>query len=56
MKILIILIVVSLLIALVFLALFVWSVKSDQYEDTDSPAMRIFYDDKPKSTNTEENK
>lgn len=48
MKILIILIVVSLVIALVFLILFVWSVKSNQYEDTDSPAMRIFIDDKPR--------
>ncbi len=50
MKILIILIVVSLLIALVFLGLFVWSVKSNQYEDTDAPAMRILYDDKPRDT------
>ena len=49
MKILVILIIVSLIIALVFLALFVWSVKSDQYEDTDSPAMRILYDDRPKA-------
>ncbi|UXX78494.1 cbb3-type cytochrome oxidase assembly protein CcoS [Reichenbachiella carrageenanivorans] len=48
MKILIILIVVSLVIALIFLALFIWSVKSNQYEDTDSPSIRILYDDKPR--------
>ncbi|MEP5363830.1 MAG: cbb3-type cytochrome oxidase assembly protein CcoS [Reichenbachiella sp.] len=56
MKILVILIVVSLVIALVFLVLFIWSVKSDQYEDTDSPAMRILYDDKPKSSAASKNK
>ncbi|MEO9967067.1 MAG: cbb3-type cytochrome oxidase assembly protein CcoS [Reichenbachiella sp.] len=58
MKILVILIIVSLFIALLFLALFIWSVKSDQYDDTDSPSMRILYDDKPKSqTNSQtENK
>ncbi len=56
MKILVILIIVSLVIALVFLALFIWSVKSDQYEDTDSPAMRIFYDDKPRSANSKKDK
>lgn len=56
MKILVILIVVSLLIALVFLALFVWSVKSDQYEDTDSPSMRILYDDKPASRQSKSEK
>lgn len=49
MKILVVLIAVSLIIALLFLILFVWSVKSDQYEDTDSPSMRILYEDKPSS-------
>lgn len=49
MKILIILIAVSLVVAAVFLILFIWSVKSGQYNDTDSPSVRILYDDKPKS-------
>lgn len=51
MKILVILIVVSLFIALLFLGLFIWSVKSDQYSDTESPSIRILYDDKPKVNN-----
>ncbi|MCU0770196.1 MAG: cbb3-type cytochrome oxidase assembly protein CcoS [Verrucomicrobia bacterium] len=32
---------VSLLLALIFLIAYVWSVRSGQYEDTDTPAMRI---------------
>lgn len=51
MKILVILIVVSLCIALLFLALFIWSVKTNQYDDTDSPSIRILYDDDPKIKN-----
>ena len=49
MKILIILIALSLLVAIIFLILFIWSVKSGQYNDTDSPSMRILYEDKPQS-------
>jgi len=48
MKILVALIVISLVVALVFLWLFVWSVHTGQYDDTDSPAVRILYEDKPK--------
>jgi cbb3-type cytochrome oxidase maturation protein len=50
MNILFLLIGVSLLAALVFLWLFVWSVKSGQYEDSYTPSVRIlFEDDKPKN-------
>jgi cbb3-type cytochrome oxidase maturation protein len=35
----------SLLIALVFLFAFLWSVRSGQMEDTITPAMRILFDD-----------
>jgi cbb3-type cytochrome oxidase maturation protein len=52
MNILILLIIVSLIVALTFLGLFIWSVKSGQYNDTDSPAMRILYEDKPNATRT----
>jgi len=48
MKIIIVLILISLVIAVTFLWLFVWSVRSGQYEDTDSPAVRILFDDKKK--------
>ncbi|MFY0628544.1 MAG: cbb3-type cytochrome oxidase assembly protein CcoS [Reichenbachiella sp.] len=49
MKILVLLIIISLIVAIIFLWLFVWSVKSGQYDDTDSPAVRILYEDKTKS-------
>jgi len=37
----------SLLLAGIFLAAYVWSVRSGQFEDTTTPAMRILPDDKP---------
>lgn len=45
MSILYILIIVSITVAVAFLALFIWAVKSGQYDDTDSPAIRLLYDD-----------
>jgi cbb3-type cytochrome oxidase maturation protein len=38
----------SLLVALGFLAAFIWAVRSGQYEDTCTPAMRALMDDPPK--------
>jgi len=35
----------SLLIALVFLIAFFWSVKSDQYEDDYTPSVRMLFDE-----------
>jgi cbb3-type cytochrome oxidase maturation protein len=40
-----ILIPLSLLVALGFLFAFIWAVRSGQYEDTCTPAMRILTDD-----------
>jgi len=37
---------VSLLLAGIFLAAYIWSVRSGQFEDTTTPAMRILPDDK----------
>lgn len=45
MNILYLLIGVSLLAALVFLGLFIWAVKSGQYDDTYTPSVRILFDD-----------
>lgn len=44
---------VSLLVAIFFLCVYVWGVKSGQFDDDYSPAHRIFFDDKiePKSKN-----
>jgi len=44
MKIIIILVIASLLVALLFLGLFIWAVKTGQYEDDYSPSVRILFD------------
>lgn len=36
---------VSMIAALIFLALFIWSVKSGQYDDNYTPSVRILFDD-----------
>jgi cbb3-type cytochrome oxidase maturation protein len=36
---------VSLVAALIFLALFIWAVRSGQYEDNYTPSVRILFDD-----------
>jgi cbb3-type cytochrome oxidase maturation protein len=46
MEIIFILIGVSLLIALGFLAAFFWAVRSGQYDDDYTPSVRILFDDK----------
>jgi cbb3-type cytochrome oxidase maturation protein len=46
MTIIIVLIIISLIIALGFLAAFLWAVKSGQYEDDYTPSVRILFDDK----------
>lgn len=53
MNILYLLIGVSLLAALVFLALFLWAVRSGQYDDTTTPGIRVLFDedDEQKETN-----
>jgi cbb3-type cytochrome oxidase maturation protein len=38
----------SLLVALGFLAAFIWAVRSGQYEDTCTPAMRVLLEDSGK--------
>jgi len=45
MDIIIVLVIASLLVALLFLGLFIWAVKSGQYEDDYSPSVRILFDD-----------
>lgn len=39
------LIAASLLVAVGFLAAFIWAARTGQYEDTDTPAMRVLFDD-----------
>ena len=45
MSVILILILASLAVALAFLAGFIWAVKSGQFEDTCTPAMRILGED-----------
>jgi cbb3-type cytochrome oxidase maturation protein len=47
MSVLMLLIPLSVLIAVCFLAAFFWAVRSGQYEDTCTPALRILTDDAP---------
>lgn len=47
MSIIFILILISLFIAMAFLAAFFWAVKSGQYEDDYTPGMRILLDNEP---------
>ncbi len=45
MSVVIILVIVGVIVAGGFLGAFIWSVKSGQYDDTYSPAVRILFDD-----------
>jgi cbb3-type cytochrome oxidase maturation protein len=46
MTILIMFIAISMTIALIFLGIFIWSFNSGQYEDTDTPAIRMLFESK----------
>lgn len=48
MSVMILHIIVSLLIAIGFLAAFIWAIKTNQYEDDYSPAVRILFDEQKK--------
>ena len=53
MNILFMLIGVSLFAALIFLALFIWAVRTGQYEDNYTPSIRILFDDNDDVENNE---
>ncbi len=55
MKIIFFLIVISLVLALIFLGAFFWAVRSGQYEDEYTPSVRILLDDEPASSSTNDN-
>ncbi len=52
MSVIIILIIASVLVALGFLAAFLWSVKSGQYDDDYTPSIRMLFDDEIKTEKT----
>ncbi len=45
---------VSLLVALIFLGAFIWAVRSGQFDDNETPPMRILFDDDNSEENTDE--
>jgi cbb3-type cytochrome oxidase maturation protein len=45
-----VLVTISIVVAGAFLGAFIWSVKSDQYEDKDGAAMRMLYDNDVQKT------
>ncbi len=51
---------VSLLVALIFLAAFIWAVRNGQFDDNETPSIRILFDDdtidKETDNNTEQTK
>jgi cbb3-type cytochrome oxidase maturation protein len=55
MSVIIVLIGFSLLVAIIFLVAFLWSVKSGQYEDDYTPSVRILFDDEKPSNKKEGN-
>jgi len=52
MEIIFMLIFVSLIIALGFLAAFVWAIKSGQYDDDYTPSVRILFEEKKQTENS----
>ena len=51
MSVILILILVSIVVAGLFLGAFLWAVRSGQYDDTYSPSVRMLFEDKkPKKT------
>jgi cbb3-type cytochrome oxidase maturation protein len=56
MGIIVILIFISLSIAVLFLIIFFWSIKSGQYDDTYTPSIRMLFDDKKKDAKENEKK
>jgi cbb3-type cytochrome oxidase maturation protein len=50
MMIVVLLIAISLSIALLFLGLFLWSIKSGQYRDTYTPSVRMLFENKQRDS------
>lgn len=50
MTVMFVLILVSLVVAIGFLAAFIWSVKNGQFDDSYTPSIRILFDDENKNS------
>lgn len=47
---------VSLFAALIFLGAFIWAVRTGQFDDNETPAIRILFDDEPPTNSETETK
>ncbi len=47
---------VSLLAALIFLGAFIWAVRSGQYDDNETPSIRMLFDEDEPETDSKEEK
>lgn len=43
---------ISITIAVTFLAIFFWNLRSGQFDDTTTPAMRMLFDDRKRQTDS----
>ncbi len=50
MEIIVLLICISILVAVGFLAAFIWSIRSGQYDDSYTPSIRMLFDDTTKTS------
>jgi cbb3-type cytochrome oxidase maturation protein len=46
---------VSLFAALIFLGAFLWAVRNGQFDDNETPSIRMLFDDEPLETEEENN-
>jgi cbb3-type cytochrome oxidase maturation protein len=53
MTIIVLLILISLTIAIVFLVFFLWAMKSGQYDDTETPSIRMLFNNSKPSESKE---
>ena len=51
MSVIIILLIASIMVAAIFPLAFLWSIKNGQFDDEESPPLRILFDDEPVSKN-----
>lgn len=51
MSVIFILISISLVVAVCFLGAFLWAIKTGQYDDNQTPAIRMLFEDKAKKVN-----
>ena len=51
MSVIIVLIIISVVVAIFFLGVFIWAVRTGQFDDTVSPSIRILFDDKKSKSN-----